>query len=74
MKYYHIYLDDSKNEIKRNYITKKDKFSKIKIIIDYEIKSLIELFKDCPFIYSINFIKFNRRDITNINNMFSGCY
>ena len=36
-KYYHIYLDDNINEIQRNYITKEDKFSKIKIKIDCEV-------------------------------------
>ena len=38
--YYHIYFDDSKEEIKRNYLQKDEKIKTIKIIIDYQIKSL----------------------------------
>jgi len=72
-KYYHIYLDDNINEIERNYINKEDIFSKIKIKIDYEVKALNGLFKDNQYITSINFVKFKRKDITNIRNMFGGC-
>ena len=32
--YFHIYFNDEKEEIKRNYITEKEKIKKIKIIID----------------------------------------
>ena len=32
--YYHIYFDDNKEEIKRNYINKDDKINKIIIIFD----------------------------------------
>ena len=53
--YIHIYLNDSKQEIRRNYLTKKDKVSKIKIIIDYQVKSLKGLFNDCKCIESIYF-------------------
>ena len=38
--YYHIYFNDNKEEIKNKYkIKKKDKVRKIKIIIDYQVKS-----------------------------------
>ena len=50
MIYYHIYFNNDKNEIKRNYITKYDKVTKIKIIIDNEVKSLYKLFRHCKFI------------------------
>ena len=43
-KYYHIYFNDDKEEINRNSLNKEDKVSKIKIIIDYQIKSLAYLF------------------------------
>ena len=33
--YYHIYFDNSNEEIKRNYLKKKEKVKKIIIIIDY---------------------------------------
>ena len=41
--FYHIYFNDNKEEIKRNYYNKGDKVEKIKIILDYEIKSFYEL-------------------------------
>ena len=38
--YYHIYFNDNKKEIKNKYkIEEKDKVTKIKIIIDYQVKS-----------------------------------
>ena len=37
--YYHIYFDNSNEEIKRNYLKENEKLKKIKIIIDYQIKS-----------------------------------
>ena len=36
----HIYFNDSKEETNKNEITKNDKVTKIKIIIDYKAKSL----------------------------------
>ena len=57
--YYHIYFNDNKEEIKNKYeINKKDKVIKIKIIIDYQVKSFKELFYWCKCIESINFKKF----------------
>ena len=39
--YYHIYFNDNKEEIKNKYeINKKDKITKIKIIIDYQVNHL----------------------------------
>ena len=73
MIYYHIYFNNDKIEIKRNNITKCDKVNKIKIIIDYEIKSLYKLFRHCKFIKKINFKKFNNKDINNMSFMFDGC-
>ena len=72
-KYYHIYFNDNKEEIKRNKINKEDKVRKIKIIIDSEIKSFYYLFYWCKCIESINFKKFFRKNITNMNSMFYGC-
>ena len=37
--YYHIYFNDNKEETKRNDLNENDNVSKIKIIIDYQIKS-----------------------------------
>ena len=59
--YYHIYFNDNKEEIKNKYsIREEDKVRKIKIIIDYQVKSFKELFCDCECIEFINFKKFNR--------------
>ena len=69
--YYHIYFDYERK--KENFISSKDNISKIKIIIDCEIKSLEGLFKNCNYISDVNFIKFKRKDINNMSYMFSGC-
>ena len=71
--YYHIYFNNNKKEIKRNYIYIGEKVKIIKIIIDYQIKSFAELFSNCKNIISINFTKFVRNNITDMNNMFFEC-
>ena len=72
--YYHIYFNDNKEEIKNKYyISVVDKVTKIKIIIDYQIKSFNSLFKRCKCIESINFKKFYRNNITDMSWMFSEC-
>ena len=59
--YYHIYFNE---EIKNKYyIDEKDKVTKIKIIIDYQVKSFYELFYWCECIESINFKKFYRNNV-----------
>ena len=75
-KYYHIYFDDNKEEIKRKdlAINKDDKVSKINIIIDYQINSLKHLFSCCYCIVSINFKKFYRNNIINMNCLFRECH
>ena len=71
--YYHIYFDNSNEEIKRNYLEENEKVKMIKIIIDYPVKSFKELFYKCNCIDSISFNKFYRNNITNMSCMFSGC-
>ncbi len=62
--YYHIYFNDNKEEIKNKYdIKEEDKVAKIKIIIDYQVKSFKNLFSDCYCIESINFKKFYRNNV-----------
>ena len=62
--YYHIYFNDNKEEIKNKYeINKKDKVTKIKIIIDYQVKSFKKLFDDCRCVGAIDFKKFYRNKI-----------
>jgi len=71
--YYHIYLNENKEEIKRNYFNENDNVSKFKIIIDYHVKSFKELFYNCKCIEYIYFKKFYRNNINNMEDMFSGC-
>ena len=71
--YYHIYFDNSKEEIKRNFLNKNEKVNTIKIIIDYQVKSFKKLFLDCNKISSIKFKKFYRINITDMSEMFSEC-
>ena len=47
--YYHIYFNDNKKEIKQNTIPFNG-ITKIKIKIDYEIKTLSKLFTNCKCI------------------------
>ena len=75
-KCYQIYFYNNQNDrqlTNRNFINLIDNITKIKVIIDKEIKSFKGLFKDCRVIKKINFIKFNRKDITDMSDMFNGC-
>ena len=69
----YIYFNDNKKEIEKRKITKDDKVTKIKIIINHNIKSLSDLFSRCKCIKKINFIKFNRDDINDMSWMFCRC-
>ena len=71
--FYHIYFNNTRKESNRNYITKRDKVNKIRILLESGIKSIEGLFQDCKCIKRINCIKFKRSDITNMSKMFSGC-
>ena len=71
--YFHSYFNGSKEEIKRNEIIKDDKVDKIKVVIDYEIKSFYKLFNEINTIKKINFIRFDRKDIKNMSSMFYNC-
>ena len=71
--YYHIYFDNSNEEIKRNYLKEKEKVNKIKIIIDYQVKSFKGLFDKCKYISTIFFKKFYRINITDMSGMFYEC-
>ena len=71
--FFHIYFNGAKEEIKRNYIKPYEKVSKIKILIDKEVKSIDNLFCGIGFLKKIIFKKFNRFDFTDFNSMFDGC-
>ena len=68
-----IYFNDSNEIIKKNKIEYKEKVNKIKIVINNNIISLVELFRDCNIIEKMTFNKFRIRDINNMNKMFDMC-
>ena len=70
--YYHIYFENNKEEIKRNYLNENENIGIIKIIIDYQIKSFEKLFYNCECIEYICFKKFCRNNINNMGLMFDG--
>ena len=66
--YYHIYFNDNNEEIKNKYfIREEDKVTKIKIIIDYQVKSFKKLFYECKCIETINFKNFYRNNSINVH-------
>ena len=72
-KYCHIYFNNKKEEIKRNYLKENENIEIIKIIIDYQIKSFEGIFVTCENIEYIYFKKFYRNNINNMEYMFYGC-
>ena len=56
--YYHIYFDNSNEEIYKNFLKENDYVKKIKIIIDYQVRSFYGLFSNCKDITSIVFKNF----------------
>ena len=71
--YYHIYFNNDKKEIKKNNFFNQN-IKIIKIIINYQVNSLEELFSNCTYIETIYFKKFFRNNITNMSYMFFGCF
>ena len=53
--FFHIYFDNSNEEIKRYLINENEKVKMIKIIIDCQVKSFKKLFDNCKCISSIIF-------------------
>ena len=66
-KYYHVYFNDNNEEKKVKKIVSTDKVKKIRIILDYEIKSFFHLFMDCCCNKKIIFKNFIRNDINNMS-------
>ena len=71
--YYHIYFNNSKEEIKRTFLEKNEQIKTIQIKIDYQVESFKNLFYFCDCIESIYFKKFYRNNIISMNNMFARC-
>ena len=70
---YDIYFDGKYAKDTRNYIEQGEKIPKIKIILENGIKSIDNLFYECQCIKEIKFIKFNRRDFTDMSYLFYSC-
>ena len=71
--YFHIYFNDSKEEIKRIYLKENEEVKTIRILIDYNINSFKGLFVNCRCIESIYFKSFYRNNINDMSQMFEGC-
>ena len=71
--YYHIYFNDEKKLIKKNYIEQNEKVKKIKIKIYEKVCSFEQLFYYCSIIKKIKIKKFHRNNITDMSGMFCGC-
>ena len=70
--YFHIYFNEDKEEIKRNYIKKGENLSKIKVIIKYRSKQVCRrLFYKIKNIRKIKFVKFTMDNIRDVSFMFS---
>ena len=75
-KYCTIIMTDVKNDnykIDRNYIFPEDNAVKITITLDYRFDRFSYLFSKCDGIKSVDFIKYNRKDIEDISHMFREC-
>ena len=69
-----IYINDSQDEYKNNYIIDNEgETTKIKIEIYSGTKILKNLFKNCEFIEEINCVKFNNKNFIDMKGMFYGC-
>ena len=71
--FYHIYFDNIKEEVKRNYIKKDENISEMKVVIDMDVKTIAKLFSECGCLKEIEFIKFNGTDFVDYKNMFESC-
>ena len=71
--HYHIYFNDDTKETRKSFFTKEDNVSKIRLLLDHQIKNLDSLFENCKCIKTIKFIRFNKKDITTMNYMFRDC-
>ena len=70
----HIYINNNKTkEYKYCTFEYKSKISKIRILIDNEIKSFKGLCKDCECLKELNIVKCNRKNIIDMSEMFCGC-
>ena len=72
--FFHISFDDEKKERNQFFLEEQQsEVSKIKIKIDIGLKSLERLFDSIFILKEVTFIKFNRKDFTNMSKMFNMC-
>ena len=71
--YIHLYINNSRVEIKRNYIKPNEIIAKIIIKLDYKFNNFKYLFYDCKCLKTITFIKFFRNNIFDMSYMFCKC-
>ena len=71
--FFHFYFNDETKEKKIYELPMYYSIDKVKIIIEYEIKSFNGLFRNIQYIQKIKFIKFNRRDIKSLSSIFRCC-
>ena len=72
-KYYHIYFNDNKKEIKTNILNKDDDVSNITIVIDYQVTSFEDLFSNGKCIEYLYVKQCYRKNVTNMSGMFFNC-
>ena len=73
--YFHIYLNNSTEEITNKYdLSTNGNIQQIKIVIDYEQISFNSLFQFCGCIKKIKFVKFYRKNIIDMSSLFCKCY
>ena len=71
--FFHIFFDNDNTPIRRNYLKGNENVSKIKILIDGGAKKFDNLFFGCKIIKELKIVKWYRKDITNMEYMFSEC-
>ena len=72
-KFFHIYSENSNEEMEKTELNCSDEVGMVKIIIDHQVKSFESLFENCNYIKAIYFKKFFRTNITNMRSMFQRC-
>ena len=69
----YIYFNNKIQKVNKNKLFLYHKINKVKVIIDYQVKSFNKLFESCDIIESITFTKFYRNNINDMSFMFYGC-
>ena len=69
----HIYFNDEKEEIERNFLKTGEKVSKILIRIHKDVNSLKDLFFNCKAIKELKIINFLKNPVLDMSGMFCWC-